>query len=525
MRNRILLVVSLILGISSWLPAQQSSFLTEFDVYIPRVMAAFKVPGMSVAIVKDGKVILTKGYGVRKIGEAAPVDAHTLFGIASNTKGFTATAIALLVEEGKLEWDAPVINYLPWFQLSNPYVTRELTIRDLLVHRSGLSQGAGDLLFWPQSTYSRKEIVDRLRYITLATSFRSKDEYDNVLFLVAGEVIESMSGMKWEDFIQTRIFHKIGMNGSNAFTAQAGDDGNVARTHAIINGKLQMVKPYLNNATNPAGGINSNAVDMAKWMIMHLDSGRLATDGSRLFQPRTTKEIWTLVMPFSFPDPPPELDHIRRNFNGDALGFIVRDYRGKLVVEHDGGLPGYVSRLMMIPELKLGVVVLTNQESSRALSAITYYVLDHYLAAQPFDWLGVLKRREARMDSIVRATEQISPSKRDSTSQSSLSLAKYAGTYTDAWYGDINVTFELGKLTIKFLHTPSLEGTLEHWQYDTFIARWYDRELRADAYVTFALNPDGSIDQIKMKPVSPFTDFSYDFQDLLFKPAAGPKAK
>jgi CubicO group peptidase (beta-lactamase class C family) len=487
-------------------------------------MQTFEVPGLSIAIVKDGKIVLAKGYGVRKLGESSPVNARTLFGIASNTKAFTATAIALLVEEGKLEWDAPVVKYLPWFQLSDPYVTRELTIRDLLVHRSGLGLGAGDLLWRPPSTYSRKEITERLRYIPLATSFRNSFAYDNVLYLAAGEVIEAVSGKTWEDFVQMRILDKVGMTGSNVLRAGANVGENVAITYTTIGGRVQPIKPFLSININPAGGINSNAEDMAKWMIVQLDSGRTA-DGSRLFQTRTTKELWTLVTPIPIGDPPPELQPLRANFNGYALGFFVSDYRGKRIVTHTGGLPGYVSRLTMIPDLKLGVVVLTNHESGDAFNAVTYDILDHYLNAQPYDWLGVLKRRKEKMDSSRLAMDQSLLRKRDTTSQPSLLLAKYAGTYTDAWYGDIVIAFKGGKLTIKFSHTPSLEGVMEHWQYDTFIVRWYNREIRTDAYVTFTLNPDGSIDQAKMKAASSSTDFSSDFQDLLLKPVAGQKGK
>src|SRR5205807_8847596 len=182
----------------------------DFDAYVIRTMKQFQVPGMAIAVVKDGRVVLAKGYGVRRLGDPAPVDEHTLFGIASNTKAFTATAIGILVEEGKLQWDAPVVNYLPWFEMYDPFVTRELTLRDLLVHRSGLGLGAGDLLWWPTSTYDRKEIARRLRYIKPATSFRSAYAYDNVLYLVAGQVIETVSGQSWEDFVQSRILARVG---------------------------------------------------------------------------------------------------------------------------------------------------------------------------------------------------------------------------------------------------------------------------------------------------------------------------
>ncbi len=495
----------------------------DLDAYVERVRKEFEVPGLALTIVKDSKVVVAKGYGVRKLGEPTPVDSRTLFGIASNTKAFTATALGLLVEEGKIEWDAPVVRYLPWFQLADPYVTRELTVRDLLVHRSGLGLGAGDLLWWPPSNYNRKEIARRLRHIPLSTSFRSAYAYDNVLYLIAGELIETISGQTWEDFIASRILAKVGMTGSNVRHSEAGAGANVATPHAPIEGKVRPVAPFASDNTNPAGGINSSAEDMAKWMIVQLDSGRIA-GGGRLFSPRTTRQLWTIVTPIPIGNPAPELAALRPNFNGYALGFGVRDYRGKKVVSHTGGLPGYVSKVAMIPELKLGVAVLTNQESGAAFESITYWILDHYLGAAAYDWVAAYKKVRARVDSMTAAAEKRGAAARDTSSHPSLPVAKYAGTYTDAWYGEVVITHENSKLVIRFAPTPSLVGDLEHYQYDTFIARWKDRELRADAYVTFALNPDGSIDQVKMKAVSPATDFSFDFHDLLLKPAP-PQAK
>jgi CubicO group peptidase (beta-lactamase class C family) len=501
----------------------QSPDLNAIDEFVVKVMKTFEVPGIGLAIVKDGKIVLAKGYGVRKLGEQTPVDGHTLFGIASNTKAFTATAIGLLVEEGKLEWDAPVIKYLPWFQLSDPYVTHEITIRDLLVHRSGLSLGAGDLLWWPPTTYKRKEIAQRLRHIPLATSFRSAYAYDNVLYLIAGEVIEAVSGKTWEEFVKTRILDKVGMTESKLFHNSDPITGNVASTHAKVDGKVQQVLPFVEMNSNPAAGITAGAEDMAKWMIVQLDSGRLA-DGSRLFARSTARELWSIVTPFpSGNAPSPELQPLFANYSGYALGFGIRDYRGKKVISHTGGLPGYVSRLTMIPELKLGVVVLTNQESGSAFNAITYEILDRYLNAPPHDWLTAFKHSQERGDSSTKATEQSAITARNADSRPPLPLEKYAGTYTDAWYGDVMITLEGKKLSMKFSRTPWLEGTLEHSQYDTFIARWTDRTLRADAYVTFYLTPEGAIDQVKMKAVSPATDFSFDFQDLVLKPSTSEK--
>jgi CubicO group peptidase (beta-lactamase class C family) len=517
------LLLALLIALSSAAaaPAQTASASpiapADLDAYVRRVMTSFDVPGLALAVVKDDTVVAAKGYGVRKLGEPAQVDARTLFGIASNTKVFTASAIGLLVEQGKLQWDAPVINYLPWFMLYDPYVTRELTIRDLLVHRSGLGLGAGDLLWWPPSTYNRKEIASRLRYIRPATSFRSEYAYDNVLYLVAGEVIEAVSGQSWEDFVASRILTKVGMTGSNVRHSAAAGGGNVATPHALVDGKVRPIAPFDSDNTNPAGGINSSAEDMAKWLRLLLNEGRLP-DGSRLFSAATWRQVSTPVTPEPNNPPPPELPALRSNFRGYALGLEARDFKGLKVLTHTGGLPGYVSRVLMIPDLKLGIAVLTNQESGEAFDAIAYAVADAYTGGARADWLAGYEKLRARTEASVAEADRRTATTRNGASGPSLPLASYAGTYRDAWYGDIAIAVEDGKLVIRFTKTPALVGDLEHWQYDTFVARWRDRELRADAFVTFALNPDGTIDQAKMRAASPATDFSFDFQDLVLKP-------
>jgi CubicO group peptidase (beta-lactamase class C family) len=499
--------------------------LPGFDAYVERVLTTFDVPGAAVAIVKDGKVVLARGYGVRTLGKPERVDSATRFGIASNTKAFTATAIAMLVEAGKLEWDAPVIRYLPDFAMYDPFVTRELSVRDLLVHRSGLGLGAGDLLWWPASTYDRAEIARRLRFIRPATSFRSAYAYDNVLYLVAGQLIEKVSGESWEDFVRTHILVPVGMTGSTVRHADAAAGGNVATTHAEIGGTVRAIEPMVSNNTNPAGGINSSAADMAKWMIVQMDSGRLAAASNgaaekRLYAPASTRQLWSIVTPIPVGGRAlPGLEHLRPNISGYALGFGVSDYRGQLRLQHSGGLPGYVSLVTMIPSQKLGVVVLTNQESTDAFNAITLKALDYYLGAPDIDYLARFSAlRDSARVQLTRAAKQVSAA-RDSTSGPSLPLAGFAGRYEDAWYGDVVIAIEAGKLVMRFGHTPQLVGDLVHWQHDTFLVRWRDRELRADAYATFSLNPDGSIDALKMAPASPDVDFSFDFQDLLLRPA------
>ena len=504
-----------------------------FDATVARVLDTFSVPGVAVAIVKDGRVVLAKGYGTRRLGETAPVDAHTRFGIASNSKAFTATALGMLVEEGAVEWDAPVQRYLPAFSLIDPYVSRELTVRDLLVHRSGLSLGAGDLLWWPASTETREETVARLRHLPLSTSFRSAYAYDNVLYMVAGEVVAVASGETWESFVQNRILGRLGMADTKASvgagllrptrmgTATPIGSDNVSGTFATIDGETVPVAVFDGENANPAAGIMSSASDMARWMTVQLDSGRVALPNvqpGRLFTPATTEQLWSPVTPEPIRPYPAETRALQPQFKSYALGFNVQDLRGVKIVTHTGGLPGFVSQLTLVPSLGLGVMVLTNGQSGASFSAITQTVLDHYMGAPPTDWVAVYKRLADQSADRAAATVAAAAEARDAASGPSLPLAAYAGTYSDPWYGDVTLTMEGDHLAIRFAHTPLLVGTLDHWQHDTFAVRWTDRTLEADAYLTFALHPDGSVREARMVPISPATDFSFDFQDLVLTP-------
>jgi CubicO group peptidase (beta-lactamase class C family) len=496
------------------------------DSIVARALKTFPTPGVAVVVIQNGKVVVAKGYGVKKLGDTARVTPDTRFGIASNTKLFTATALSLLVEEGKIEWDAPVIRYLPQFAMNDPFVTRELTVRDLLVHRSGLGLGAGDLLWWPASTYDRKEIMRRLRFIKPATSFRAAYAYDNVLYLVAGEIIETVSGMSWERFVGERILARVGMTHSTVRHGDAASAGDVATTHTLLEGKERAIAPMTSDNTNPAGGINSGAADMAKWMLTQLDSGAVA-DGTRLFKATTARTLWAPVTPVPFGAAPKELAPLQHEFNFYALGLDVLDYRGRKTLHHTGGLPGYLSSVAFVPSAKAAVVVLTNDESPTFL-ALTWSLLDRALGVPEsgplsHDWIAGYDSLQARQTRAVTAANAGARAARDSLSRPSLPLSRYAGIYEDAWYGDVTIALEQNALVMRFSHTPQLTGDLVPWQHDTFVVRWRDRELRADAYATFALLPDGRIDQLRMLPASPEVDFSFDFQDLLLKPKATPR--
>lgn len=494
----------------------------NIDGIIQRAMKTFEVPGLSIAIVKDGKTLFTKGYGFKNLKGKEPVNSQTLFSIASNSKLFTAVALGILVDEGKVSWNSKVIDYIPWFQMFDPYVTREITVRDTLCHRCGLGLGAGDLLWWPSSNYSRDEIIKRIRFIPPSTSFRSTYAYNNLMFLVAGKIIESVSGMTWEDFVTEKIFKPVGMKWSSAKVSDLKNRENVATPHAKVDEILKEVSPFLNDNINPAGGIISCAEDMARWMIVILDEGKIDKE-RRLLSEKNYREITTIATPRPITDPPQEIAELKPNFTGYGLGIGVRDYRGIKVLQHTGGLPGFLSQVTLVPSLKLGIAILTNQESSEAYNSITYSIIDYYLSAPVKDWIASFLKVKERQEKSVKEEEEKAEEKRDRSSKPSLSLQSYAGLYKDDWYGDVEIVWTGEKLRIKFVHTPSLVGDLEHWQYDTFIARWDERELRADAYVTFSLNPDGTIERVRMKAFSPATDFSFDFQDLLLKPVKKEK--
>ncbi|HEY2013502.1 MAG TPA: serine hydrolase, partial [Bryobacteraceae bacterium] len=401
------------------------------------------------------------------------------------------------------------------------YVTREMMVRDLVTHRSGLGLGSGDLMFWPETDLTPDEIVRRIRFLKPATSFRSTYAYDNILYLVPGQIIAGVTGQPWEAFVKRRILDSLGMTHSGLDTHLLETAADVATPHARAQGKVVALAPS-EHVLSPAGSMISSVGDLAKWLIAQLNRGEM-DGGRRLFSAAQSQRMWSAETILPIADladgAPKALAALQPNFKAYGLGWVLRDYRGKKLVYHEGALAGYVSRVTMVPDLKLGVVVLTNQEETGAYEAVTWTVLDHYLAAPETDWTGAF-RELAKVQAAAGAAEvKKAAGTRNGNSRPSLPPASYAGRYRDQWYGDVIVEEHGGKLTIAFTHTKKLTGDLEHWQYDTFVARWRDRTLDADAYVTFALRPDGTIEQVKMAPVSPLTDFSYDFQDLDLRPA------
>jgi CubicO group peptidase (beta-lactamase class C family) len=485
----------------------------KIDATVTRAMKQFEVPGIAVAIVKDGKLIFAKGYGVRELGKPQAVDADSLFQIGSNTKAFTAAALAILVDAGKLNWDDKVIRYMPEFEMYDPYVTREFTIRDLLTHRSGLGLGAGDLMFYPESDFSREEIVHSLRYLKPVSSFRSKFDYDNLLYMVAGQLVARVAGQSWESFVKEKILDPLQMKNCAPSYESIEDRSDVASPHQIIDGKLTAVAVQSLKPVGPAGTINCSVNGMSRWLLTQLNAGT-GHDGQKIFSAERGEEMWSINTMQPLNPALAELTHT--NFLGYGLGWEIQDQFGHKRVSHTGGVPGTVTWVSMIPDLKLGVLVFTNQENGYAMEAIGNQILDAYLGAPPRDWVALAGEFSKHRAEAAAKVEADSEKTAAAAIAPPLPLDAYAGHYADPWRGAAAVDLRDGKLMLKFSRTRGLEGPLTPFSANIFIVKWLNRGLHADAYVRFSQGYDGKIDGMTMQAVSPATDFSFDFQDLNF---------
>jgi len=467
----------------------QEAPLNGFDDYVSKSLRDWEVPGLAIAIVKDDRVVLAKGYGVKKLGDPAPVSERTIFAIGSSSKAFTAASVAMLVDEGKLKWDDPVTKYLPGFELYDPYVTRELKVRDLLSHRSGLERG--DLL-WYGTEYDRDEILRRSRFLKPTWSLRSTFGYQNLMYLAAGQLIARVSGKSWDQFVKERIFAPLGMEGSNTSVKDLKNSDNVASPHAKIEDKVRVI-PWRNiDNIAPAGSINSNVVEMTQWLRLHLAQGEFQK--RRLLSSGAAKEMQTSHTVIRA-EPPYSLWYPEANFLNYGLGWFLHDYRGRKVVEHGGAIDGMRAQVAMIPEEKLGLVILTNMNGTTLPLAIMYKVFDAYLAASPRDWSADLLKTVKAFEEQGKAAEKKLEAERVKDTRSSLALGEYAGTYKNDLYGEVKVTHENGKLAVRF--GPAFMSVLEHWHYDTFRARFVAAGV-TNAYLTFALNAQGKIDTLTL---------------------------
>ena len=498
----------------------------DTDAYVAQAMQAFGAPGLSLAVVEGGRVALAKGYGVRRFGAPALVDAHTGFPIGSETKAFTATALAILVDRGKLSWDDKVVDRLPGFAMYDPYVTAHMTVRDLLTHRSGLGLGEGDLLVIPGTRRSRADIVHALRYLKPSTGFRERFAYDNILYIVAGALVESVSGQSWEEFVRQNIFEPAGMADAHAnYSPDAPDTVALhARTGGAIRGDgNEAVLPAPEgffHGVGPAGGISVSAADLARWMQVQLAHGALP-NGGRLYSEAQAAELWrpVVVVPadeFKLPAP---LAAMQPDLQTYALGWFVESYRGHIVVEHSGAVFGALSMLYLIPETGVGIAVTINSEDSSARRAVLFHLLDHYLGLAPTDWLSRLKAARAQALRQAQAVLDAAPAPPASSGVTpALPLDRYTGRYVDPWYGPMSVAAgRNGGLSIAFDETPGMQGALESLGANRFRTRWRDANIE-NAYVDFATSA-GAVTGATLKAISPLADFSFDYQDLHFIPA------
>ncbi|MBN9467084.1 serine hydrolase [Brevundimonas sp.] len=507
-----------------------ASLVQAVDAYVKKCMAAWPdQPALGVAVVKDGATVMARGYGVKVQGKPARADEHTLFAIASNTKNVTAAALAILVDEGKVKWDAPVRTYLPDFKLSDPYIGEHITVRDTLSHRAGFGLGAGDLLFWPNSDRTRAEVVAQAAFVPIEDGFRARYHYCNLMFVVAGAVLEAVSGMAWETFIQTRILDRVGMT-ETVPLARLADASKSALPHARVGPPLRTHGPMVQIAQSiaevwnwdsaaAAGGICTTPTDWAKWIAVRLNEGRLA-DGSRLFSEDAAREMYRPnIIVGSSPGPTAELPN-RSIASTYAMGLQVQDYRGERLASHGGGSPGGISATVLIPGRKTGFCIFSNAEESNLLRALRSGISDLCMGKVDVDWIADSKKLEAEGEAKSQAAAVEIDAKQRAGAPPAMPLDAYAGTWRDPWYGDIVIeprTEGRGRnkksgLWLRFTHTPALQGWLEPYDGETFRTRFPDKR-EEDAFVTFAIQTARPA-TATMKGVSPDIDFSYDYQDL-----------
>jgi CubicO group peptidase (beta-lactamase class C family) len=483
--------------------------LRALDEYIERSRLEWGVPGLAIAIVKDGRLEMAKGFGVREVGTTGRVDEHTLFAVASNTKAFAAAALAVLVDEGRVHWDDRVRSHLPYFELYDPYVTSEMRLRDLLSHRSGLGTFSGDLV-WYGTGYDAAEVVRRARYLSPAGPFRAHYGYSNIMFVAAGEVVPAVTGMTWSAFVRERFLDPLGMSRTVLSVRDLAGMDNVATPHGVRDGAVTTYPWYAWDAMTAAGGMISSVSDMARWLRLQL--GRGTADGRRYYSEAASREMWHAHTPIPiggasaarFPT---------THFRAYGLGWSLLDYHGRKMVTHSGGYDGMFSRVALVPEIGLGIVVLTNSMTDIA-SAITYRVVDGFLGAAPRDWSRELLELDGESRQRWAERQAAVPVVRTAAARSPLPLGTYAGTFAGPFYGAADVTLEGGALVLRLLPNPDLVADLRHLHGDTFVLTWrkafpwFDR-----GRAHFTADSEGRITRLRLEV--PNDDFWFEELDLV----------
>lgn len=504
---------SLLIVFISFITNAQNIDLSMVDEAVEKTLETFNVPGIAVGIVHNDEVVLAKGYGIANINTGEKVNSSTNFGIASNSKAFTTTAIALLIDQGKINWDDRVKKYIPEFKMYNDYVTENFTIRDLVVHRSGLGLGAGDLMVWPDGhDFTPDDIIQNIQHLKPVSDFRTKYDYNNLLYIIAGVVIERVSGKSWTDFIEENFIQPLNMNRTAASWNTLKDRSNVIVPHVPIDGELKVVDRYTNSIFDAAAGLYSNIDDLIHWVKFQLNYGK-TEDGRQLVSEEQMKQLSTpqTLQPNRTTEPYNTL------FRAYGLGFQLQDMNGKLEVSHTGGLEGIVTQIIMYPQLNLGIIVLTNQQSGAAFMSISNTIKDFYLGLPEKDWVEhyseLIAKRQGDADQIV---SEVWKTVEENKKKRIAYIDTLVGTYEDPWFGQVEITQSKGKLRLVSKRSSQLQGDMFYYKGDTFAVKWDNAYLHADAFAIIETK-EGKVVGMKMLPISPLTDFSYDFQDLDFK--------
>ena len=522
MKNK--LVALFFFTITFTISAQQPISSVQIDNITEKAMKTFKVPGMSVAVIKDGKVVHEKGYGVRNMHKPEKVDENTLFAIASNTKAFCGFALGILVDEKKISWDDKVIDYIPEFRMYDPYLTQAVTIRDLLSHRTGLGLGAGDLSIFPDgSDFTIQDVIGILKHLKPVSDFRVKYNYNNLMFIVAGEVVARVSGMSWFDFLEEKIMKPLEMNASASDLNRLKDTTNLYTPHAEIDGILQIVERYNQPATSSAGGIVASLHDLTKWVTMQLNNGKYGSKPEkRLISAQTHAETWrpqiyTGGYNIANPQPPGSYN---THFSGYASGFAVSDVKGIYQVSHTGGLPGIVTQITMLPEIGLGIIVLTNQQSSAAFNSVTNTIKDAYLGIKGVDRVAQYNAsRTKTVEEAKKVTDaiwaQVEAEQKRLQGQKP-DFDTYTGEYSDPWFGKVDIFVKGEEMWFVSRRSLKISGVILPYRGNCKVIKLTDRTMEADALINFEFDFKGNVSGFKMGWVSPITDFSWDYHDLDF---------
>lgn len=476
--------------------------LEKLDKYFEKTAEEWRIPGMSVGIVKDGEIVFSKGYGLMELGRNEKPDGNSLYAIASNTKAFTSFLIAQLVEEGKLGWNDKVQKHLPYFELYNSFVSSETCIKDLLCHRVGLGTFSGDVI-WYKSDLTSEEIIRRIQHLEPKFDFRDGFGYSNLMYITAGEVIKTVTGKTWGENVQERILNPVDMNRTVYSLGKLISKGNYAIPHAFENEKNIPI-PFVDwEEVAALGGIISSVNDMGKWMIFNMNNGILGND--TLLSAASRNMLWKMHNSYTVNHT--ESNDFNTHFRGYGLGWGLADYHGRLRVSHGGGYDGMISSVNMIPDEKLGVVVLTNGMNAPT-SAVTYYALNAFLGEEEKDWSAeILEQRKKNSGGDTRISSR--KEKQAKNTIPSLPIGKLAGKYKSAIYGDINVKLENSKLRIYFEHTPELSATLEHWHYDVWKLNW-DKTHAWFSFGTVKFNLTNNLDITGL-------DFDVPNNDIFFE--------